>query len=419
MQLLTRLGRKSILITVLVLLICTGVILALIRYLPFNQGGTQEFRGAWIATVENIDWPSRSGLSASVQQQEFVHLLDTVQQMNMNAVIVQIKPEADAFYPSSSSPWSAYLTGTQGKNPGYDPLSFMVAEAHKRHIEFHGWFNPYRVSLHDDINALAPNHPARQHPDWIVSYGGRLYYNPGIPAAREFVVNSILEAVTGYDIDAVHMDDYFYPFPVAGKDFPDDATYQQYNAGHFKSLADWRRDNVNQLVHELSVKIKQAKAHVKFGISPFGVWRNKATDPTGSDTRATQSYDNLYADTRTWIRKNWLDYIAPQLYWSIGYPPAAYDKLVDWWSKEVTGQNVHLYIGQAAYMIGKNQPAAWTDPEEMPRHLQLDRHSPQVKGSIFFSLKDLRRNPLGFKDRLINDLYKQKAVVPRGFRRCQ
>jgi uncharacterized lipoprotein YddW (UPF0748 family) len=411
MQLLTRLSRKSILITVLVLLICTGVILTLIRYLPVNQGETEEFRGVAIATVENIDWPSRPGLSASAQQQEFVSLLDAVQQMNMNAVIVQVKPMADAFYPSRYGPWSAYLTGTQGKDPGYNPLAFMVAEAHLHHLEFHAWFNPYRLSMHDDINALAADHPARQHPDWIVRYGGRLYYNPGIPAAREFIVNSILEVVRGYNIDAVYMDDYFYPYPVAGQDFPDDATYQQYNAGHFKSLADWRRGNVNQLVHELSAKIKQARAGVKFGISPFGVWRNKATDPSGSDTQAgVQDYDNLYADTRTWIRNNWLDYIAPQIYWNIGYPPAAYDKLVDWWSKEIVGHNVHLYIGEAAYKIGTSTPAAWTDPEEMSRHLQLDRHSPQVRGNIFFSLKDLLKDPLGFKDRLINDLYKQKAI---------
>ncbi len=373
----------------------------------------QQFRGVWIATVQNIDWPSRPSLSATVQQQEFVYLLDQVQQMNMNAVIVQIKPEADAFYPSCYGPWSAYLTGTQGKDPGYDPLAFMVTEARKRHLELHGWFNPYRLSMHDDFNALAPDHPARRHPDWIVSYGGKLYYNPGIPATREFIVDSVLEAVGGYDIAAVHMDDYFYPYPVAGQDFPDDATYQQYNAGRFASKAEWRRDNVNQLVHELSVKIKQVGARVKFGISPFGVWRNKVTDPTGSDTRAgIQNYDDLFADTRTWIRNNWLDYIAPQIYWNIGYPPAAYDTLVDWWSKEVADHNVHLYVGEAAYKIGTSSPAAWTDPEEMPRHLQLDQGYPQVKGNIFFSLKDLLRNPLGFKDRLINDLYKQKAVVP-------
>jgi uncharacterized lipoprotein YddW (UPF0748 family) len=373
----------------------------------------QQFRGVWIATVGNMDWPSRPGLSVTVQQQEFVHLLDAVQQMNMNAVIVQIKPVADAFYPSRYGPWSAYLTGTQGKDPGYDPLAFMLAEAHKRNLEFHGWFNPYRLSMHDDFNALAPDHPARQHPDWVVSYSGKLYYNPGIPATREFIVDSVLEAVDGYDIAAVHMDDYFYPYPVAGQDFPDDATYQQYNAGRFASKADWRRDNVNQLVHELSVKIKQVRARVKFGISPFGVWRNKATDPTGSDTWASiQNYDDLSADTRTWIRNNWLDYIAPQIYWNIGYPAAAYDKLVDWWSQEVADHNVHLYIGEAAYKIGISSPVVWTDPEEMPRHLQLDQGYPQVKGNIFFSLKDLQRNPLGFKDRLINDLYKQKAVVP-------
>lgn len=374
------------------------------------QPALQEFRGVWIATLDNIDWPSKPGLSASMQQQEFVHLLDSVQQMHMNAIIVQVKPVADAFYPSHYGPWSAYLTGTQGKDPGYDPLAFMLAQAHQRHLEFHAWFNPYRLSMHNDINALAADHPARQHPDWIVHYGGQLYYNPGIPAAREFIVKSILEAVKGYDIDAVHMDDFFYPYPVAGQDFPDDATYQQYNASRFTKKADWRRDNVNQLVHELSVRIKQARARVKFGISPFGIWRNNATDATGSDTHGTQDYDDLYADTRTWIKNNWLDYIAPQLYWYIGYPLADYGKLVDWWSKEVAGHNVHLYIGQAAYKIGTS--GSWTDPEEMPRHLQLDRRSLQVKGSIFFSLKDLVRNPLGFKDRLINDLYKQEAVVP-------
>jgi uncharacterized lipoprotein YddW (UPF0748 family) len=405
-------------VIITVLLLWAGAILALVPYDFVKQKGAtmqplQQFRGVWIATVDNIDWPSRPGLPASVQQQEFVHLLDTVQQMNMNAVVVQVKPMADAFYPSQYGPWSAYLTGTQGKDPGYNPLAFMVSEAHKRHLEFHAWFNPYRLSMHDDINALAANHPARQHPDWVVHYGGKLYYNPGIPAVREFIVNSMLEVVNGYHIDAVHMDDYFYPYPVAGQAFPDDATYRQYNTGHFTNKADWRRDNVNQLVHELSVKIKRARAHVKFGISPFGVWRNKATDPTGSDTQAgIQNYDDLYADTRTWIRNNWLDYIAPQIYWNTGYPPAAYDKLVDWWSKEVTGHQVHLYIGEAAYKIGTNQPVAWTNPEEMPGHLHLDQRYPQVKGNIFFSLKDLLRNPLGFKDRLSNDLYKQKAVVP-------
>jgi len=372
----------------------------------------QEFRGVWITTVENLDWPSRPGLPVAVQQQEFTNLLDQVQQMCLNAIVVQIKPVADAFYPSQYSPWSAYLTGIQGKDPGYNPLAFMVSEAHRRNLEFHAWFNPYRLSQHNDINELAANHPARQHPDWIVSYGGKLYYNPGLPAVQAFVINSILEVVSNYAIDAVHMDDYFYPYPVARQDFSDDATFKQFNNGHFASKADWRRDNVNQLIQQLSMGIKRVKPHVKFGISPFGVWRNKATDLTGSDTRALQSYDDLYADTRTWLRHHWLDYIAPQLYWNIGYDRAPYEKLVDWWSKEVAGRNVHLYIGQAAYQIGSGTPAAWANPEEMPRHIQLDRNSPQVRGSIFFRLRSLLANPLGFKDRLMNDLYKQAAIVP-------
>jgi uncharacterized lipoprotein YddW (UPF0748 family) len=394
------------------------MILALISNVFINQERTtmhpalQEFRGVWIATVANIDWPSQPGLPVEVQQQEFVHLLDSVQQMHMNAIIVQVKPVADAFYPSHYAPWSAYLTGTQGQDPGYDPLAFMLAQAHHRHLEFHAWFNPYRLTMSDDINVLSPDHPARQHPDWTVHYGGRWYYNPGIPAARQFIVQSILEVVRNYRINAVHLDDYFYPYPVAGQDFPDDATYQQYNAGRFASKAHWRRDNVNQFVQELSVGIRQVGTRVKFGISPFGVWRNKTTDPSGSDTRALQSYDSLYVDTRTWIRYHLLDYVAPQIYWSIGYPLAAYDILEDWWSQEVAGRNVHLYIGQAASKIGTNALGNWLDPEEMPNHLLRDRQSPQVKGSIFFSLKDLTRNPLGFRDRLINDLYKEKAAVP-------
>jgi len=266
--------------------------------------------------------------------------------------------------------------------------------------------------MQSDPNKLSADHPARQHPDWLVSYGGKLYYNPGMPAVRDFIVGSIMEVVNKYNIDAVHMDDYFYPYPIAGQDFPDNATYQQYGAGKFANKGDWRRDNVNQLVHELATDIKQAKSYVKFGISPFGVWRNKATDPTGSDTTAgVQNYDNLYADTRTWIKNNWLDYIAPQIYWNIGFPPAAYEKLVDWWSKEVAGSNVDLYIGEAAYKIHTNN-AAWDNPEEIPNHFKLDRQYGAVKGNIFFSLKDLLRNPLGIKDRLANDIYKNKALVP-------
>ncbi|GER90771.1 hypothetical protein KDW_49330 [Dictyobacter vulcani] len=215
-----------------------------------------------------------------------------------------------------------------------------------------------------------------------------------------------------YDIDDVHFDDYFYPYPIAGKDFPDDATYQRYGAGTFANKADWRRDNVSKLIHELSVQIKEVKPYVKFGVSPFGVWRNQSVDPTGSATTAGVSdYDDLYADTRTWIKNNWLDYIAPQIYWNIGFAPAAYDILVPWWVNEVKGSHVQLYIGQAAYKINANN-SAWANPEEMPNQLKLNLQYSAVKGSIFFSMKDLSANPLGFTDRLKNDIYRYPALVP-------
>lgn len=368
----------------------------------------RQLRAAWIATVTNIDWPSRPGLPVATQKQEFTRLLDALHQMHMNAAIVQIKPTADAFYPSQYGPWSEYLTGVQGKDPGYNPLTFMIEESHRRNLEFHAWFNPFRISMQSDIHKLAPNHPALQHPDWVVSYGGKLYYNPGVPAARTFVIQSILEVVRNYDIDAVHLDDYFYPYRVANQDFPDDAVYQQYGKAHFPRKDDWRRDNINHFVQDLAHAIKQVKPYVKLGISPFGVWRNKSVDPTGSDTQASQTnYDDLYADTRTWIRKGWLDYVAPQIYWNFGYLPAAYEKLVQWWAQEVRGQRVQLYIGHAAYKI-----TSWSDTNELPKQLQFNLNIHEVQGSIFFSLKDLLANPLGIRDRLSSDIYKLPALVP-------
>ncbi|NWN79757.1 glycoside hydrolase family 10 protein [Bacillus sonorensis] len=374
---------------------------------------SREFRAVWIATVTNIDWPSQKGLTVEQQKEEYLKLLNDVTEMGMNAVVVQIKPTADAFYPSAYGPWSEYLTGVQGKDPGYDPLCFLLEEAHRRDLEFHAWFNPYRITMnHTDLNRLSADHPARKHPDWVVAYGSQLFYNPGIPKAQDFIVKGIEEVVKNYDIDAVHMDDYFYPYKIAGKEFPDFDTYEQYGKDRFANIEDWRRDNVNQLVKQINSAIKKQKPNVKFGISPFGVWRNKADDPTGSNTTAGMTnYDDLYADTREWIQKGYLDYIAPQIYWSIGFAPAAYDILVDWWKNEVNNRPVHLYIGQAAYKINNNSDPAWSDPEEYPRQIALNRTS-HVSGSIHFSLKDLNRNPLGVKDRLTSDLYRTPALIP-------
>ncbi|MBV9845264.1 MAG: family 10 glycosylhydrolase [Kutzneria sp.] len=372
-----------------------------------------ELRGMWIASVANIDWPSRQGLPAAQQRQEYVSLLDRAKLLNINAVFVQIRPTADAFYPSKLEPWSRYLTGRQGGDPGYDPLAFLVSEAHKRDLEFHAWFNPYRVSLHDDPSELVPTHPARLHPDWLISYGGQLYYDPGVPAARVFVERVILDTTRRYDIDGVHFDDYFYPYPVAGEQFPDERTYQTYGASRFPDKGDWRRDNVNQLISDLSQRIHQVKPWVAFGVSPFGVWRDRRTDPTGSDTTAgVHDYDDLYADTRTWIRHRWVDYIAPQLYWPIGFTVADYAKLLPWWVNEVAGSGVALYIGQAASRIGSSSPAGWDNPREMPNHIALDRSTPGIGGDIFFNATALLDNRLGFADRLRTDLYQWPALVP-------
>ncbi|TCC58083.1 glycosyl hydrolase [Kribbella pittospori] len=373
----------------------------------------RQFRASWVASVVNIDWPSKTGLTPAQQQAELIGWFDDAVRQHHNAVILQVRPTADAFWPSTVEPWSQYLTGHQGGDPGYDPLAFAVAEAHKRNLELHAWFNPYRLSMGTDINALVPEHPARQHPDWVVSYGGKLYYNPGIPAARKLVEDAIMDAVSRYDIDGVHFDDYFYPYPVAGQVFDDAATFAQYGAG-FSNLQDWRRNNIDLLIQELGQKIKAIKPWVKFGISPFAVWRNKATDPEGTDTTAgVQTYDDLAADTRKWVREEWIDYIVPQVYWAGGFAPADYNKIVPWWADQVRGTHVHLYIGEATYKVGTStQSPDWADPLELSDHLAFDSAIPEVKGNIYFSAKDVRADRLGATTLLNNTWYTRPALIP-------
>jgi uncharacterized lipoprotein YddW (UPF0748 family) len=372
----------------------------------------RQLRAMWISSVANIDWPSRTGLSVSAQQAEFRGWLDLAVQRNMNAVVVQIRPTADAFWPSPHEPWSQWLTGTQGTNPGYDPLAFMVAEAHARNLEFHAWFNPYRIANHADPTRLVASHPARRNPAWRFAHGGKLYYNPGIPAVRAFIEDAILDAVTRYDIDGAHLDDYFYPYPVTGETIPDAATYAQYGAG-FGTIHDWRRNNVNLLVKELDQRIHAAKSWVKLGISPFGIWRNSGTDPLGSPTSGMQSYDSIYADTRLWVKQGWVDYIAPQIYWHIGYSIADYEALTAWWAATVRGTGVQLVIGQATYRAGASgQDAAWQRPQELSDHLHYNRQHPEVVGDIHFSAKDVRADRIGAVTRLANEHYRKPALVP-------
>lgn len=362
---------------------------------PRIPAAPRQMRGLWIASVVNIDWPTRTGLDPAAQRAEFVQLADYALATGFNALFVQIRPTADAFWPSPHEPWSQWLSGSQGKDPGYDPLAFMVETAHARGLAFHAWFNPYRVSMQPDVSALVPDHPARTNPEWTVSYGGKLYYNPGVPAARRFCQTAMLDAITRYDIDGVHFDDYFYPYPVPGTDFPDEDAFRNHADGHTDKAA-WRRHNVDLMVREMRDAIRAARPNALFGISPFGVWRNAATDPRGSNTTAFQSYDGLHADTRGWVQQGWLDYIAPQVYWHIGLTVADYAVLAPWWAEAVRGTDTELWIGQAVYKSGAaGQPAPWQDGKELTRHLTLNATLPEIGGDLFFSAKDVRADRVG------------------------
>ncbi|OQD54302.1 hypothetical protein BM536_019970 [Streptomyces phaeoluteigriseus] len=372
-----------------------------------------QMRGVWLATVANRDWPSRAGLTAAQQRSELLGRLDLAVRDRLNTVIFQVRPTADALWPSSYEPWSEVLTGTQGKAPGWDPLGTAVTEAHARGLQLHAWFNPYRVAIHDDPTRLVASHPARRHPDWVVPYGGKLYYNPGLPQVRAFVQDAMLDAVRKYPVDAVHFDDYFYPYPVAGQTFDDDAAYDAHG-GAFPNRAAWRRDNVDRLVRETAARIKAVRPATQFGISPFGVWRNASTDPRGSDTQALQSYDAVHADSRTWVREGWIDYVVPQLYWNIGLPAADYAALVPWWAEVARGSRTRLYLGEALYRAGDpTQSAAWQDPAELSRHLTLAAGHPEVRGHVFFATEDLRADRIGAMARVVADHYGQPATPPR------
>ena len=371
-----------------------------------------EFRGAWVATVNNIDWPSRPGLSPEVQQREAIEMLDMLKALGMNAIIFQGRPTADAFYPSAFEPWSRYIMGTQGQDPGYDPLAFWINECHKRNMEFHLWCNPYRVAQ-SDKEQLSTNHIAFRHPEWIVGYGGKLYFNPGLPEVKVFIVDVIRDVVSRYDVDAIHFDDYFYPYPVSGQPFPDSETFNQYPNSYMPNqLADWRRNNVDEVIYRLSQAIKQTKPWVKFGISPFGVWRNQYVDPRGSATRAgVTNYDDLYADILKWLYNGWIDYITPQLYWQIGHPTVDFKHLSQWWNSNRFGKA--LYIGHALHNIDANsQTSEWRNPAHMPQQIKLTRQIQGIDGSVFYSAKHFKRNLLGLQDVLDRDLYASPALVP-------
>ena len=379
-----------------------------------NTSPKREFRGVWVATVVNLDYPSSKNLDSESQKKEWINLLDEYKKLGMNAVIFQVRPAGDAFYPSDLVPWSSYLTGKQGSapEPFYDPLTFLIEETHKRSMEFHAWFNPYRATMNNKTNSLSADHMLKKNPDWFVDYGGKYYFNPALQEVRDHIVEVVKEVVDKYDIDGVHFDDYFYPYKKVGQEFPDQAQFLKLGK-EFSDLGDWRRHNVDMLINSLSTMIKDAKPYVKFGISPFGVWRNESVDPiNGSATRAgVMSYDDLNADILKWLEEDWIDYVAPQIYWNIGFTVADYTVLVDWWSEHSFGKD--LYIGHASYKVGTDSRAAWNDPNEIPKQIQYNRKNSNVHGSIYFRSQTLLDNPLGVADALKKTAYKEPAMLPK------
>jgi uncharacterized lipoprotein YddW (UPF0748 family) len=373
----------------------------------------REFRGVWVATVANIDYPVKPDVRVISLKEQWRQLLSVYKQAGLNAVIVQVRPSADAIYPSSLVPWSRFLTGKEGMGPedsDYDPLAFMIDEAHAHGLEFHAWFNPYRATTDLDTASLAPEHMFHRNRQWLIRYGSRLYFNPALPAVRAHITDVVGEVVDKYAIDAVHIDDYFYPYKIQGEVFPDSLDFLKYG-GSFTTIHDWRRSNVDALIERISNRIKQSKPFVQFGISPFGVWRNQAQDPVhGSATKAGMTcYDDLYADILNWTRRGWIDYVAPQLYWHIGFELADFKTLLSWWERNNHGRL--LYIGHGAYKAGRKEEIAWQRPSEIPDQIALVRQSDQVKGSIYFSSKSLINNMLGVRDS-ISQRYARPALMP-------
>ena len=368
----------------------------------------REFRGAWVTTVWNSDWPSKAGLSTAQQQAELIEILNRLQALNFNALIFQVRPEGDALYASQLEPWSAWLTGTQGKapEPFYDPLEFAIAECHKRNIELHAWFNPYRAKTSIKARPNARPHIALTNPEVVYQWGNQLWMDPGIKIVQDKAYNVIMDVVRRYDIDAVHLDDYFYPYPIEGRNFPDDKTHAAYrSSGGRLNLGDWRRENVNQMVLRLFQGIKAIKPHVKFGISPFGIYR--PGQPPG--IRGLDAYNVLFADAKKWLEQGWIDYIAPQLYWRIDQTAQSYPVLLKWWT-QVNPQQRHIYVGNN---ISQLDGKAWKD-DEISKQVIITRNlaSNLSLGNIFFSMNSINQNRRGIADQLRNSLYKTPAIVP-------
>ena len=374
----------------------------------------REFRGVWIATVANIDWPLSGTDSWEKQKKDYLALLDYYKGLHFNAVIVQIRTAGDALYPTKLAPWSKYLTGQQGTPPKTqeDPLTWLIDAAHQRGLEFHAWLNPYRATMDLNTAGLNPNHDFHKHRNWMLKYGTKWYYDPGLPEVKAHLLKIIDEVVDSYEIDAIHFDDYFYPYREPNLEFPDQASYAAYKKSG-QSKEDWRRQNVDELILALSETIKSKKPWVQFGISPFGVWRNQSKDPKGSPTKAGQTnYDDLFADVLLWMKNGWIDYLIPQLYWSMEHRLASHRILADWWSNNSYG--VPVYLGNGPYKIRDDSDVAWKEPKELISQVHYGRTLPQIQGNAFFSAKSMYIKNQDIAQLLKKEVY-DRPVLPPAF----
>lgn len=369
-----------------------SVILVLAMLIPAAyaaQPAQDGMRGVWVSSVANIDYPSQQGLSADQLKSEADTILNNIAAMGLNTVFLQVRPSADALYQSALFPWSRYVSGTAGQAPDgdFDVLAYWVEGAHSRSLQLHAWLNPYRITRDgkEELDALPETSPAKQHPEWVVEYEGNYYFNPGLPAVQQLVVDGAAEIVRNYDVDGIHLDDYFYP----GTDFNDAAAYARYGED-FDDIGDWRRDNVNTLIASLDETVHAINPELSFGVSPAGIWDNKADNPKGSDTNGRSSYREIYCDSVEWVKRGTVDYICPQLYWSIGYEIADFEVLVDWWQDIVSTSDVALYIGIGAYRAAEAEPGdVWYGTAELERQLDMLDNSIDIQGEVFFSYASL------------------------------
>jgi len=374
----------------------------------------REFRGVWVASVDNIDWPSVPGLSTREQQEELIAILDRAAALRLNAVILQVRPGADALYASPYEPWSEYLTGKMGRapDPWYDPLEFAVNEAHKRGLELHAWFNPYRARHPSAKSPISPNHISRTNPELVKRYGKHLWMDPGEPEVRQHTIKVVLDVVKRYDIDGVHVDDYFYPYKEKDRrgntiDFPDAGSYRRYrNSGGRLGKDDWRRENVDSLIHQVYVQIKAAKPWVKFGISPFGTWRPGYPPQMGGQF---DSYSELYGDSRKWVMNGWADYFTPQLYWPTDHPALSYSILLPWWVEQnLKGR--HMWIGNYVDKV-TGTPTGWP-AQELLDQIALTRAQRGATGNVYFSMRSLMYGRDGLPEKIVAGPYATRTLVP-------